>query len=420
MNKIYYLIIVLISALILGGCNQGDIDELTKRINKQEEQLKKIDERVKNLETLVQTANSEIKTINDLLKVIETKVSIVSYKELADKSGYELAMSDGSTIVLQNGKSPIVSVKTHTDGFFYWTLNGDWMLDAKGNKVRAEGLDGKTPQMRVNASNQWETSLDGGTNWQLVTNDKGEAVIAKGESGKDGDAKLQITETYDSITIVYKGEMFRIPKGVTPEPFPVTHTFYKLAEFNVSDTPGVFTDSHKNDKSGYYKWEQAKTACPDGYRLPTKVELYDFAPSFFSFPSDSEIYYAIIGEGTNKAAYRYQKFGKYGWFGKEDMDAHFEVTGRYLGETFSSVDIQTISNEEWWKKHNEKDITKIFPAAGVKFSNGRMESSRQASFWSSERRGDEDVVWHWNTSEFGASIGVYSIEYHFSVRCIRK
>ena len=31
------------------------------------------------------------------------KVSIVSYKELIDKSGYELLMSDGSKITLKHG-----------------------------------------------------------------------------------------------------------------------------------------------------------------------------------------------------------------------------------------------------------------------------------------------------------------------------
>jgi len=41
---------------------------------------------------------------------------------------------------------------------------------------------------------------------------------------------------------------------------------------------GTFAGSHKNDSSGYYKWDKAKEACPPGYRLPSKDEFNLFIP----------------------------------------------------------------------------------------------------------------------------------------------
>ena len=45
----------------------------------------------------------ELATIKTLVDAINKKVSVVSYTELSDKSGYELTMSDGSKIVVKHG-----------------------------------------------------------------------------------------------------------------------------------------------------------------------------------------------------------------------------------------------------------------------------------------------------------------------------
>jgi len=41
---------------------------------------------------------------------------------------------------------------------------------------------------------------------------------------------------------------------------------------NVGSTVGTFVDKPEN-YGGYYKWQEAKTACPSGWRLPTGDEL---------------------------------------------------------------------------------------------------------------------------------------------------
>ena len=43
----------------------------------------------------------------------------------------------------EDGYTPLIGVKKDKDGIYYWTLDGSWLVDNDGNKVRAQGLDGK-------------------------------------------------------------------------------------------------------------------------------------------------------------------------------------------------------------------------------------------------------------------------------------
>lgn len=175
----------------------SDLSDLRKRLDEHEARLK-------NLETLMTTTNSDIKAMKELLDAQSKKIGIVSYKELADKSGYELVMSDGSKIVIKNGSA--VGVKTDTDGQLYWTLNGDFMRDADGNKIKATGV---APKLRVNGNGMWEVSVDDGKTWQLVLGADGKPVKA---TGQDISEVLKITETDESVIIEYNGHKFIIPK----------------------------------------------------------------------------------------------------------------------------------------------------------------------------------------------------------------
>ncbi len=224
------ILFILLALTISVGCERTDFDEILRRHADHEM-------RIVALETLVATANSEITTIKGLINALEGKVSINSYTELSDKSGYELLMSDGSKIVLKNGDKgesgsvPSVNVKQHIDGLLYWTLNGEFMLDGNGKMILAQGVkgdkgedgaNGQTPQMRVNSSNDWEVSVDNGTNWQTVKDSNGNPVKATGEvgpqgpqgpAGSGGDIDLTITESESTIVIEYNGVVYTVVKG---------------------------------------------------------------------------------------------------------------------------------------------------------------------------------------------------------------
>ena len=222
--KRFFTTIVLAAMIILAGCT--DLDDVQR-------QLDELKARLKSVEQLTSNANSEITSIKALIDAVNKKLSVVSYKELADKSGYELTLSDGGKITLKHGAkgddgiTPEINVKQHSDGLLYWTINGNFLLDSNGNKVVAQGF---TPQLRVNSEFHWEMSLDGGITWQLVKDADNNPVPAQGPKGDDGDADLTITETDDVIIIVYKGVTYTLQKSggvIPPTVYSITFTTTK-------------------------------------------------------------------------------------------------------------------------------------------------------------------------------------------------
>lgn len=141
---------------------------------------------MKAIESLVETANLEIKTLRVLMDAVEKRVSVMSYKELDDKSGYELTLSDGTRINLKHAPVPVVGTKVHSDGLHYWTLNGEFMRDALGKMICTQGKDGIVPILRANIDRNWEVSLDGGTIWQEVKDATDNPVKAIGKEGESG------------------------------------------------------------------------------------------------------------------------------------------------------------------------------------------------------------------------------------------
>ena len=138
MKKLFYVMASL--ALLLSGCTR----ELETRLSDVETRLAKLEDQVKEL-------NSQVSLIQNL---INGKYFIQSATELPDGSGYKLVLvdKDGNSLekTVLNGKdgadgedgvSPTVGVKKDTDGNYYWTLNGEWLL-VGGEKVRANGVDG--------------------------------------------------------------------------------------------------------------------------------------------------------------------------------------------------------------------------------------------------------------------------------------
>ena len=41
-----------------------------------------------------------------------------------------------------DGSAPVVGVKKDSDGIYYWTINGEWLLGENGEKIKAIGIDG--------------------------------------------------------------------------------------------------------------------------------------------------------------------------------------------------------------------------------------------------------------------------------------
>ena len=158
--------------------------------------------------------NTNISSLQKIVEALQDNLSISKVEQISD--GYIIHFSDGSTATIKNGKNsedaPIIGVKKDTDGIHYWTLDGEWLTDEKGNKVKAQGTDGKdgvdgedgndgvdgedgvdgtngkdgkdgiTPQLKIE-NGRWMLSMDNGKTWT----DIGQATGADGKDGEDGE-----------------------------------------------------------------------------------------------------------------------------------------------------------------------------------------------------------------------------------------
>ena len=227
---------------------QSSIDELSQHVDG-------IDQRVTALEGL----NEDIEAIKEIVDAQKQAGYITGVTETAD--GYQFTMSNGKVINVRDGKdgkdgtngtngtngqdghTPVIGVTQDTDGNWYWTVDGEYLLDAAGNKVRANGIDGQngtngtngqngengqngqngqdgvTPQIRINpTTGMWEVSYDNGATWTSL------GVKAQGDKGDDGDAFFQ------SVVVGEAEVTFTLADGTTTFTLPLMDTFKKVRD----------------------------------------------------------------------------------------------------------------------------------------------------------------------------------------------
>ncbi|MDO4691950.1 MAG: hypothetical protein Q4A64_03645 [Porphyromonadaceae bacterium] len=84
------------------------------------------------------------------------------------------------------------------------------------------------------------------------------------------------------------------------------------------------------------------------------------------FSDDPNRYYSSAPDNTMACAYRYHRVGTPAvWDDRKSMTHHLLIDVVYLGETVTSMDLNTISKETWWdqKRAENKVYTLTFPAA---------------------------------------------------------
>ena len=122
--------------LLLFGCSDKYDDSALRN------DLNDLENRVTKLEELCKQMNTNISSLQKIVEALQDNLSISKVEQISD--GYIIHFSDGSTATIKNGKNsedaPIIGVKKDTDGIYYWTLDGEWLTDEKGNKVKAQGL----------------------------------------------------------------------------------------------------------------------------------------------------------------------------------------------------------------------------------------------------------------------------------------
>ena len=225
MKKLTTILLALV--LVLTGCNNKDsiwnvMDD--------------IDSRVSRLEALCQEMNTNIEALEALIKAQGDGDYITNITEIRNGStviGYTITFKTHEPITVYNGTNgkdgkdgtngytPVIGAKQDTDGIYYWTVDGNWLTDADGNKLRVSGekgdkgdkgdqgdkgqdgadgtngVNGNTPQLKIDGG-YWYLSYDG-TNWTRLGKATGENGLngTDGKDGKDGKDGLNGTNGTD-------------------------------------------------------------------------------------------------------------------------------------------------------------------------------------------------------------------------------
>lgn len=196
MNKTLCFFIGLVTCMLTVSCKEytDDLQSLGKRV-----------------ETLEQKNDWEfevtrVKALLEIVTALQANDYVTKVTQDAD-GNYYLLLNSGETLVLPQGKDgkdgegmdiELGVRKDSSDGIYYWTVNGEWMLDQDLEKVPACGVDGKDgedgksaaetgaapPELRINpTTGNWEVSTDGGDTWTDTGN---QANGKDGADGKDG------------------------------------------------------------------------------------------------------------------------------------------------------------------------------------------------------------------------------------------
>lgn len=180
MRKIMSIPSLIVSGLLLLCCGGYDDSALADRVSS-------LESRVSTLESKV---NTNAASIQGLLDAARSSDPVVGFKALEDGSGYVLTLASGKSLTLLNGKDgkePSVSVKKDSDGFYCWTVDGEFMM-VDGHKVKAEGKDAVTPKFKIE-KDIWMVSYDGGSTWSDLGRAKDETIL-KSVSIVDGIVKI--------------------------------------------------------------------------------------------------------------------------------------------------------------------------------------------------------------------------------------
>ena len=195
-------------------------------------------------------ANKNIEALQKIVDALNENdyvTDVTPIYEGATEIGYIITFSKSGKVTIYHGKdgqdgkdgmdgtdgkdgyTPQIGVRQDVDGVYYWTLNGDWLLDDNGNKVAASGKagddddsgndgaqgtpgkDGVTPQLKIE-DGYWYVSYNNGDTWEQL----GKATGDKGDAGLGSDSMFMDIDYTSSpdyvIFILNNGHELKVPK----------------------------------------------------------------------------------------------------------------------------------------------------------------------------------------------------------------
>lgn len=227
MKKLFTYLLVAITMIIAGCSESFDDSKIWDKLNDHESRIAKLEELCKQMNTNI----SSLQTIVKALQNNDYVTGVTPITKDGEIIGYTITFTKSQPITIYHGKdgkdgqngadgkdgvdgkdgqngtdgkdgvdgkdgsTPIIGVKQDTDNIYYWTLNGEWLLDANGNKIKAQGTDGKNGQ-------DGATGTDGkdGVNGADGKDGKDGANGTDGKDGEDGKDGVNGADGKDGIT----------------------------------------------------------------------------------------------------------------------------------------------------------------------------------------------------------------------------
>lgn len=329
MKRVLYICLILILGLL--GCNNKDsIWNI----------MSDMDDRISTLEMLCQEMNTNIAAIKTLINAQNEGDYITNVIEIRNGGivvGYTIIFKKHEPITIYNGTNgkdgsdgytPIIGAKQDVDGIYYWTIDGDWLTDSTGHKIRItgekgdKGADGKdgadgqpgtngengkdavTPQLKIE-NNYWYISYDG-MNWQQLGKATGDNGVdgnegAKGDKGDKGDAgdsmfqSVTQDDNYVYFTLI-DGTIITIRKSTdsgsdTPLPTDIIEFKDVNAKAAVLRCSKPFADANHDGEISYEEAAAVKSLLVGGDTNITSFNEFQYfvGVSEFSFSACSSL-----------------------------------------------------------------------------------------------------------------------------------
>ena len=206
--------------VVVSSCSKFDDTHIWDKLNEHENRIIALEELCKQMNTNIEA----LQTIVEALEKRDYITNVSPVRKDGEVIGYTISFAESDTITIyhgENGKDgyiPHIGVMKDTDGIYYWTVDGEWLLDGKGNKIQAngvngvdgtDGVNGITPHLKIQ-NDYWHVSYDNGTTWVEL----GKASGNDGVNGMDGDSIFS-SVTQDDEYVYFNladGTMITLPK----------------------------------------------------------------------------------------------------------------------------------------------------------------------------------------------------------------
>lgn len=230
--KFQTVIIAGMLALALPACSSYDDSKILERLDA-------LEQKVEALQKDVDSMNGSIAALGRTIEALSDNETVTALRTIFEngRSGLEVTYSKSGTVKIffdKSGLAPQIAAK-EVNGVQYWTVDGEFLLDASGKRIPvtgpagADGKPGVTPQLKIE-DGWWKVSVDGGKTWEK---------IAEAASSAGGSSVFRSASVVDGNLVVVLTDGTRITIPVTSIEKPSS-----FDEDNIVLSLGAISDTH--------------------------------------------------------------------------------------------------------------------------------------------------------------------------------